>query len=256
MYDLFLSQTKILDQLGNIWIIALLVFSRSLAFVAMAPLLGNNSNPALVKISFAMIFTLIMLPNLNVPTEHPTGFKFIYLIIINIFVGLIIGWITGLILSLVKVAGEVLDSQMALNAATLFDPGSQTQSTLVGRFFDYMALALFVSIGGVEKLIEGFYKSYNTFPIIINSLSFNFDKIIKASGDIITIGVLIVSPILVILLIQDLILGLMSRAAPQINAFQISFSIKPSTGLIFLIILLPAIFQILSGLFSNPLRFY
>ena len=145
---------------------------------------------------------------------------------------------------------------MALNAATIFDPGSQSQATLIGRFFDFIALILFISLGGMEKVIEGFYKSFTFFPIITYHLTINFDKLVKATADIFAIGFLMVSPIIMILLIQDLILGLMSRAAPQINAFQVSFSIKPSTGLLVLIILFPAIFQILVTLFNNPLRFF
>lgn len=256
MFEIILNSTKILDQLGNVWIIALLVFSRCIAFSSMAPLLSNKTNPGLVKIAFAIIMTLIIMPNLNAPTEYPSGFKFIYLIIINVIIGLMIAWIASLVIVIIKTAGEMLDSQMALNAANLFDPGTQTQSTVIGLFFDWIGLALFVSVGGMEKLIEGFYKSFNTFPVVMYHLNFNFEKIIRASGDVIAIGILIVSPIFVILLVQDLILGLMSRAAPQINAFQISFSIKPSTGLLLLMILLPAMLQVLASIFNDPFRYF
>jgi len=80
--------------------------------------------------------------------------------------------------------------------------------------------------------------------------------LVRASQEVLSIGFLIVSPIIVILLIQDLILGIMSRAAPQINAFQISFSIKPSTGFLILLALLPPLFEIFSKLFNNPMRYF
>lgn len=256
MYDIIINQTKVLEQLGGIWVIALLVFTRSIAFASTAPLIGNKTIPALVKIGFAIVLTLIFIPIIDTPSEYPKGAKFIYLIVTNAAIGMFIGWVSSLVIEIAKTGGEMLDSQMALNAATIFDPGSQTQVTLMGRFFDYLSLVLFVSIGGMEKVIEGLYKSYSSFPVIVYSLKINFEKILDATGDVIAIGFLIISPIIIILLIQDLILGLMSRAAPQINAFQISFSIKPSTGILILMILLPALYQILGSFFSNPMRFF
>ena len=256
MYETLLSQAKILEGLGGIWIIGLLVFSRNIAFTSTGPLIGNKSIPALIKISFAVLLTLIMLPNIEAPSEYPRGFKFIYLIAINVLTGLLIGWVTSLVIEIVKVAGEMTDMQMALNAGVIFDPGSQTQTTIVGKFFDYLALTIFVSMGGIEKVIEGLYKSFTTFPVVMYHLNINFDKLVRGSQEVLSIGFLIVSPIIVILLIQDLILGIMSRAAPQINAFQISFSIKPSTGFLILLALLPPLFEILSSLFNNPMKYF
>ena len=256
MYEDLLSQTKILEGLGAIWIIGLLVFSRSLAFASTGPLIGNKSIPVMAKIAFAIMLTLIMLPNIEVASEYPKGFKFIYLIIINVLTGLLIGWVSSLVIEIVKVAGEMIDMQMALNAGVIFDPGSQTQTTLLGKFFDFLALSIFISTGGMERVIEALHKSFTTFPVIMYHLNINFDKLVRGTQDVLTIGFLIVSPIIVILLIQDLILGIMSRAAPQINAFQISFSIKPSTGFLIILVLLPTFFEILSGLFNNPMRYF
>ncbi len=256
MYDLLLNQTKILQQLGGMWTIALLIFVRILAFSSMAPLIGHKGIPALVKIAFSMLLTLIIMPNLPVPEVFPKDYQFIYLIVMNVFVGLFIGWVAQLVIEAGRIAGEMVDTQMGLNAATLFDPGTQTQTTIIGRFFDVLTLTLFISLGGMEKLIEGLYRSFTAFPIVMYEFNIHIDKLLKATSDVVAIGFLIVSPIIMIILAIDLILGLMSRAAPQINAFQISFSIKPSVGILLLIVLLPALFQVLASLFSNPNRFF
>lgn len=255
MLDLILNQSKIIDQLGGVWILLLLVFSRCVAFTSVAPLIGHKSIPALIKISFAIFLTLIIFPSLEAPIQYPRGHLFVYMIVMNVFVGLLIGWIASLVIEIVRTAGEIINMEMALHAATLFDPGSQSQTTIIGKFFDYLALVLFISVGGIEKIIEGLYKSYNVFPVVLYELGFNVQKLIHASAEVMLVGFLIVSPILMVLLTIDLILGLMSRAAPQINAFQVSFSIKPSIGLILLLLLLPALFPMLVSLFNNPLKY-
>lgn len=256
MFDIFLSQAKILQQLGGVWVIALLVFSRCIAFSSTAPMIGHKSIPSLVRVSFAAVLTLILFPLLDVPQKYPEGFDFICLIVMNVFVGMMIGWVTNLVIEIGKAAGEMMDHQLGLQSATMFDPGTQTQTTILGKFFDMVTLTLFISIGGFERLIEGFYKSYSVFPIILYKFDFGFMKLVKAAGDVLALGFLIVSPIIIIILTVDLILGLMSRAAPQINAFQISFSIKPTVGLILILMLLPAIFQVISSLISSPFRFF
>lgn len=256
MFDLIINQAKILGELGNLWTIMLLVFARCIGFVVTAPLLGSKTIPGLAKVSFGIFLTLFIAPMIELPSEYPKDFLFVYLIVINAAIGMLMGWLISLVIDIAKVAGEMLDNQMALHAATLFDPGTQQQTTLIGHFFDLLALALFVSIGGMEKTIEGLARSFVTMPPVIYELTFNFGRILKATQDIITIGFLIVSPIVMILLLLDLILGLMSRAAPQINAFQVSFSIKPSAGIILIIILLPTLFEIFTKLFSEPMRYF
>ena len=256
MLETIFNQAKILDGLGGIWILIFLVFARCIGFASMAPLIGYRSIPALVKVSFAIILTLLIMPNLEAPAVYPKNHLFIYLIVMNALIGMFIGWVASLVIEIIRVAGEMVNMQMALQASTLFDPGSQTQTTTVGSFFYLLGLTLFVTIGGMEKVIEGLYKSYNVFPIITYDITLNFERLLSATQEVVSIGFLIISPIIVILLVMDLILGLMSRAAPQINAFQISFSIKPGIGLLILLALLPAIIPILTRLFSEPMKYF
>ena len=256
MFDIFVNQTKLLEQLGGVWIIGLLVFARTMGFTATAPLIGSKQIPALIKISFGIVMTLIIFPLVNVPSEYPRNQEFVYFIVMNAAIGMLIGWVCSLVLEIGRVAGEMLDMQMGLNAATMFDPNTQSQTTIVGHFFEFTTLVIFISVGGVEKTLEGLYKSYNTFPVVFEQISFSLDKIIKATAELVAIGFLVVSPIIIIILAVDLILGLMSRAAPQINAFQVSFSIKPTIGLLLLMLLLPTLFEIFAKLFNNPNRYF
>lgn len=249
------NQISILNEFSNYWTIALLVFARSIAFVSIAPLTGHKSNPVLVKICFAILLTLMIFPNLQTPSVYPKNHLFIFQIVMNVMVGLLVGWVATLMLEIARAAGEMINMQMSLQAANLFDPGSQTQTTIIGRFFEMMAMVIFITVGGMEKVIEGLSLSYQQFPIILYSIDLNLPKMLSATSSVLGLGFLIVSPIVMILLVIDLILGLMSRAAPQINAFQISFSIKPTLGVILLLLLLPALFPIFAGLFSNPLKF-
>jgi flagellar biosynthetic protein FliR len=170
------GQLSIFDQIGNVWIVALLVFTRCMAFTAMAPPTTHHSIPVIVKVGFAILLTLLLFPNIEPPEVYPKNHEFLFFLFMNASVGLFIGWAAMLVIEIVRAAGEMINMQMALQAANLFDPGSQSPTTIIGRFFDYISLVVFLSVGGVEKTIEGLYRSFTIFPLTATTININIGK--------------------------------------------------------------------------------
>ena len=158
--------------------------------------------------------------------------------------------------SIVTAGGEMMDSSMGFSSAQIFDPASGAQTTLIGRFMSSLAIVIFFIVRGPERLIAGLYKSFEIFPLYGAEINYGVDKVISLTGDIISMGFVIISPVVLTILLNDLILGLISRASPQINAFQISFTIKPSLGSIVLILILPLFMGGMFNLFSSASRYF
>jgi flagellar biosynthesis protein FliR len=119
-----------------------------------------------------------------------------------------------------------------------------------------LSVVVFFAVGGPEMLLQGLSNSFEAFSIFNPNVSLNIPKIIHLSGDIIRMGFVIVSPIVLTILVNDLILGLLSRASPQINAFQISFTIKPVLGILILMLILPMFFSTVANIFTSASRLY
>jgi flagellar biosynthesis protein FliR len=108
-------------------------------------------------------------------------------------------------------------------------------------------------MGGIYWVLNAFMRSFEIFPIYATSIPLdkvlNMDYLIKITSNILYIGLQFASPVLLATLGQDIILGIISKTAPQINVFQLSFLFKPIMGAFLLSILLPTMFGVINDYF-------
>ena len=71
------------------------------------------------------------------------------------------------------------------------------------------------------------------------------------SSNVLFMGLQIAAPILLATLGQDIILGVISKTAPQVNVFQLSFLFKPVLGAAIMVWILPMLFNIISEYFLS-----
>ena len=77
------------------------------------------------------------------------------------------------------------------------------------------------------------------------------DLLIKMSSNTLYMGLQIASPILLATLAQDIILGVISRTAPQVNVFQLSFLFKPVLGAAIMVWILPMFMNVIEEYFLS-----
>ena len=145
---------------------------------------------------------------------------------------------------------------MGFSSAQTFDPSIGSQTTIIGKFMSVLVIVVFFAVSGPEMLIIGLRNSLESFDLYNPSMAIDIGRIISLTGDIIEMGFILVSPVVLTILITDLVLGLVSRTAPQINAFQISFTIKPSVGSIIFIFILPLFMTALVNFLTSPSRMF
>jgi flagellar biosynthetic protein FliR len=247
---------EVLTGLGTWVITAMVMFARVVSFIHMAPIFSNKAVTSMVRVGLSLLLTLILF-DVHPEIKPPDREVFIpFVLLINIAIGFMMGYLSRLLFAIVVAGGEMMDSSMGFSSAQIFDPASGAQTTIMGRFMSMLCIVIFFFVHGPENLIEGLYNSFTTFPLYEMNLDYNVDKIIALTADIIRMGFILVSPVVLTILLNDLILGLISRASPQINAFQISFTIKPSIGIIVFMLVLPLFMSALINLFSSPSRLF
>ena len=251
-----LSKQPLFDQMGVTVIAFALVLVRCLAFFHFAPVFSHKSIPSHVRIALSLLLT-IMLTSKAFETSVPTdGYSLTFAIFCNFALGFLMGFVANLMFITVVAGGEMMDSSMGFSAAQTFDPSIGTQTTILGKFMSMLTIVVFFFVQGPELLIKGLSNSIDSFNIYNPNLALNVDRMIHLTGDIITMGFILVSPVVITILVNDLVLGLVSRAAPQINAFQISFTVKPVIGLFIWMLILPLFFTGLVNFFMTPSRLF
>lgn len=231
----------------------LLIFVRVFAFLIASPLFALPGIPALARMGLAFCLAMLLYPVLPETTREIaadlTGY--ILALVTETGVGLLLGILVSLIFYGIRSAGQYLDFQMGFALASAVDPLTGTQITLVGQFLHLLGLVFFFNIDGHHRLINALVQSFQFVPL--NAANFNPDLGLiaaKAIAGMSLLAVQISAPILAILIIIDLALGFMAKAAPQINVFLLGFPLKILAGLFMLFILLPLLAPPLARVFS------
>ncbi len=227
----------------------IMVFLRIAGLYRFAPLFQRSEIPTMVRMSFAIITTVIIVGIIHpapIPKDCPIGLC----MFLNFMFGALIGYVSNCILAAVLAAGDMINTQMGLSSAMVMDPSTRSQVSVMASYFSTLALLIFVYSGGVYWLINALIKSFQIYPMYV--VNFHFEKIINVqylseiTGEILFTGLHLAGPVLLATLGQDIILGIISKTAPQVNVFSLSFLFKPVMGAFILIVILPMLINVIT----------
>lgn len=231
-----------------------IVFARLLGFIRFSPILNRKDINTVVKLSLAFILTLMITPLVN-PGTVPPNISPILLWLLNFAAGAIIGYIAQLIILAIEAGGDMINTQMGLSSAMVMDPTTNSQTSILSRMITMLAICIFIQMGGFYWLFNALLRSFEIFPIYAVQIPLekiiNLDYLVKTTSNVLYVGLQIASPVLLATLGQDIILGVISKTAPQVNVFQLSFLFKPVFGAAILIWILPMLIGVISDFFLS-----
>jgi flagellar biosynthetic protein FliR len=153
-----------------------------------------------------------------------------------------LGWIAQLLFSGMRLAGQEIEIKSGLGLIHLVDPHEGGQSGIFAAFLELMAGLIFFSMNGHHLLIQALVSSYNVFPLAGEKFVTRvLEGLIGSAGQIFTIALRVSAPVLVGLLFSDIILGILSRAIPQMNVFMVAQPLQFGFGVFLLMLSLPAL---------------
>ena len=231
-----------------------IVFARMLGFIRFSPVFNRKEINTTVKLSLTLMVTLMITPLLS-PGAPPAGVSPILLWTLNFAVGAIIGYIAQLIILAIEAGGDMINTQMGLSSAMVMDPSTNSQTSILSRMITLLGLCIFIQLGGLYWLFNALLRSFEIFPVYAIHIPLekiiNLDYLIKMSSNVLYMGLQIASPVLLATLGQDIILGVISKTAPQVNVFQLSFLFKPVFGAAILIWIMPMLIGVISDYFLS-----
>ena len=230
------------------------MFARLLGFFRMAPVFNRKEMPGMVKLGLILLMTII-LTGVAKPEVTIIKDSFALSILLNIVVGALIGYVAQLILLAIDAGGDMVNMQMGLSSAMVLDPTTSSQVSIVGKCFQFLGLLIFIQLGGIYWLLSALMHSIEIFPLDATIVPIqqlvNLDYVAKLSSNVLYMGLQIASPVLLATLGQDIILGVISKTAPQVNVFQLSFLFKPVLGAAIMIWILPMLMNVIEDYFLS-----
>ena len=224
------------------WVSPLLwPFLRVLALFGALPVIAQRSVPVRLRVALAFLIALCAqatLPEMPViPLDSAQGFL---TVVQQLLIGLSLAFAVRIVFAAIEFAGELVGLQMGLNFAGFFDPATGGQTIAVSRFYGISISWLFIVINGHLLLIAAVVKSFQAFPV--GPEPFAFLRTVEPQiwgAEIFSLGLWIALPMIAMLLFTNLVLGVVSRVAQQMNVFAIGFPITLAVGLLGVLLTLP-----------------
>ncbi|RDU22418.1 flagellar biosynthetic protein FliR [Anaerosacchariphilus polymeriproducens] len=225
----------------------LVIFVRMATFVFIAPFFGMSNTPARVKVGFSLVVSIVLFQVLPVKElNYNTAIEYGVIVLKEGITGLLIGYAASICNSIVIFAGKIIDMDMGLSMATLFDPVTKEQTSITGNLYSYFVLMMLIVSNMHHYILRALVDSYQLIPV--DGLNINVDKMYSNFStfmiDFIVIGFRIALPVFACILIMNVILGILAKVAPQLNMFAVGIQMKIMVGLMVLFLtigLLPSI---------------
>lgn len=259
MEQLVAEVIKLFPQINGYIAAWFFIFARLMGFIRLAPVFNRKEIPSLVKLGLVFLIAIIFTSILK-PTAVGTYDSFILSLFLNYVVGAIIGYMAQLILLAIDAGADMINMQMGLSSAMVLDPTSGTQVSILTKLISLFGILVFINLGGVYWLLRALMRSFEIFPLYASQIPLsqlvNMEYLIEMSSNVLYMGLQIASPVLLATLGQDIILGIISKTAPQVNVFQLSFLFKPVLGAAIMVWILPMLFNVIGDYFLSYSRIF
>lgn len=242
----------------NVWLTSFLwPFTRILALIATAPLLSHQAIPIRVKVAVAAFMALIVAPTIGaVPQVTVFSADGVMIIINQFLVGAALGMTMQIAFATIDAAGEFIGMQMGLGFAMLYDPRAGGNSVVISRYLNTIAMLAFLVFDGHLQMISALVQTFQSVPVSANVLgSATFARgwqTLAAYGvSVFSTGLLLSLPVVTALLIANLALGILNRAAPQIGIFQVGFPVTMLVGFLLIQLMIPNMIPFFQRIFDS-----
>ncbi len=200
---------------------------RSATWLMISPPFSTRMIPGQIKAIIAVALALPVAPTLAVDLPELSIAALIGAVVLQAVTGAALGFLTFLLFAAIQAAGDLIDLFGGFTLAMAYDPLSQNQSSLFGRFYNLMAMTLLFATEGHQLVLRGFMQSYEALPLnALFSLETFSRLLVEGVGEMFLAAVQIAGPLIAVLFLTDVAFGLLNRVAPALNAFQLGFPAK------------------------------
>lgn len=229
------------DQLMN-WVVAFMwPLARILGLFSSAPLFSISNFPMTARVGMALAITFLVSPVLppHAPID-PFSFTGFASLVHQFIIGIMVGFVMRIFFTAIEMMGDLIGLSMGMSFASIYNPQTQAQTQVISQFFSMILILLFINADLHLLVLDALIQSFYTVPLDQENLNVRgFKEMAFLGAKIFSIGLQLSMPIVTALLITNIALGVLTKAAPQLNLFGIGFPVTMAVGLVMIFISLP-----------------
>jgi len=238
----------------------LLILIRLGSMIVIAPFFSSGVIPFRIKALITFLISLVIFPvviSKGFSISGGTG-EYFLLIMRELTIGLFIGFLVSVIFSAFQLSGQFFAVQIGFGINEVIDPLAQVSIPLIGQFKNLIGLLIFLSIYGHHFMIKAIVRSYELAPIfsIGGKASNSFVKfLIHSFSGMFVIALKIALPVVATIFLITVSMGILAKAAPQMNILMLGFPFKIAVAFGVMILITPMIVRIMQVSLERTFRF-
>ncbi|MGM0556121.1 MAG: EscT/YscT/HrcT family type III secretion system export apparatus protein [Myxococcota bacterium] len=216
-----------------------LVIARLALIVQLVPFLGGQKLPQQVKMGITLALAIVVFPAVwsqGAAARLPaSALPVAALVTKELAIGVTLGFVAALTFESARMAGELIDVARGQTMIKAMVPQLQARASATGDILYQLSVVMFLAVGGHRLVLAALYRSFEVLPVHTFP-SFPAGElqvglyVARLTADAITFGVLLALPVIVAVLLANLVLALMNKAAPQMNVFFLGMPLKAMLG--------------------------
>jgi len=219
-----------------------LALVRTTAWIVICPPFNMPAIPVRIRIGMAVAISFVVAGHVSPETVALDTASFLGALLTQALAGLAFGFFVFVLFNAVQMAGELIDLQVGFSLGGVIDPLSGNTAAPIGRLHQLLGLAILFAINGHVLVVRGFLRSVDAVPVGRLDLGQLAEELTKLLGVLLVASLEIALPILATLFCVEVALGLLGKAAPQLNILVLGFAVKAAIAFALLgttLVLLP-----------------
>lgn len=223
------------------------------ALLLTAPLFSLGVVNLRIRVLLAGVLTVMIYPLHDWPVIDPFSAAGVFEVFNQVAIGAVMGLMLQVVVAAVTVAGQAISGTMGLMMASMVDPNMGNVPVL-SQFLVLVTSLVFVSVGGHLLLVMGLLNSFATLPVGEPLQLADAVRALVAWSSVLFLGAMwLALPVLGVMLLINVGMGVVTRAAPSLNIFAVGFPALLLLGLLFVFLSLPGMVVRIQGLWLDGL---
>jgi flagellar biosynthetic protein FliR len=226
------------------------------AMMLATPVFNARQLPVQMRLLASLLITWAVVPNLPpMPQIDVLSHDGFIIMLQQVLIGVIMGFILQMVFGALVFGGQVAAYSMGLGFASMVDPQNGVQVPVLAQYYLILATLLFLIFNGHLLMIELVADSFHTLPVAVDGVTRNdLLELLTWASRMFAAGLILALPILGAMLMVNMGMGVVMRAAPQLNIFSVGFPITMLMGFALMWVTLPNVLNVFSELLEEAFQ--
>lgn len=204
-----------------------LALVRTTAWISICPPFNSPSVPRRIRVGLAAAISLLLAARISAAVDvSMSAGEFVVVALAQVAAGLALGFVVFMMFAVVQAAGNLIDLQVGFALGAVLDPLTGTSASPIGRFHQLLAVTILFAIDGHTLVVRGYLRSVEAVPLGGVNLGRLAAELTDLLMTFVIAAIEIGLPVLAALFVAEIALGLLGKAAPQLNILVIGFAAK------------------------------